>query len=96
MKSILQPNNHECYLCHRTSEPLDRHHIFGGALRGNAEKYGLTVYLCHRECHIFGPHSAHQSADTTLYLREQAQRAAMDYYGWTVEEFRQRFGKSYL
>lgn len=40
-----------CWLCGRngTAEPLDKHHIFGGAYRKKSEKYGLTVYLCH-EC----------------------------------------------
>lgn len=38
-----------CWLCGRngTAEPLDKHHIFGGAYRKKSEKYGLTVYLCH-------------------------------------------------
>lgn len=96
MKSILQPNPHECYLCRRTSGPLDKHHVFGSALRGKSEKYGLTVYLCHDSCHIFGPHSAHQSGETALYLHQQAQRAAMERYGWTAEDFRIEFGKNYL
>ena len=45
-----------CWLCGRngTAEPLDKHHIFGGAYRKKSEKYGLTVYLCHGSCHIFG------------------------------------------
>ena len=43
-----------CWLCGRngTAEPLDKHHIFGGAYRKKSEKYGLTVYLCHGSCHM--------------------------------------------
>lgn len=96
MKSILQDNPHACYLCRRTSGPLDKHHVFSGPLRKKSEKYGLTVYLCHDSCHIFGPNSAHQSGETALYLHQQAQRAAMERYGWTADDFRREFGKNYL
>lgn len=97
-KSIVQENTGVCYLCCRSGgdEPLDKHHIFGGGLRRKSEKYGLTVYLCHSRCHIFGPNSAHQSGETALYLHQQAQRAAMERYGWTAEDFRREFGKNYL
>lgn len=96
MRSILQDNPHECYLCHRTAGPFDKHHVFSGPLRKKSEKYGLTVWLCHGSCHIFGPNSAHQSGETALYLHQQAQRAAMERYGWTAEDFRIEFGKNYL
>lgn len=95
-KSILQDNPHECYLCRRTAGPFDKHHIFSGSLRKKSEKYGLTVWLCHNSCHIFGPNSAHQSGETALYLHRQAQRAAMGKYGWTAADFMREFGKNYL
>ena len=42
----------ECFLCGRNGadDPLDKHHIFGGAYRKKSERYGLTVYLCHDRC----------------------------------------------
>ncbi len=95
-KSILQADSTRCWLCRWTGEPLDKHHVFSGALRKKSEKYGLTVYLCHSSCHIFGPHSAHQSGKTARYLRQQAQRAAMERYGWTTDNFIREFGKNYL
>lgn len=87
-----------CWLCGRNgaSDRLDRHHIFGGPYRKKSEKYGLVVYLCHDRCHIFGPEAAHQSPKTMQRIRMYGQRKAMREQGWTVEDFRREFGKSYL
>ena len=87
-----------CWLCGRngTAEPLDRHHIFGGAYRKKSEKYGLTVCLCHGSCHIFGEKAAHGNAETMRRLREYGQRKAMREQGWTKEDFMREFGRNYL
>lgn len=95
MKSILQEDPHTCYLCGRRGG-LDKHHVFGGALRKKSERYGLFVWLCHESCHIFGPNSAHGNGDTARMLHERAQRAAMERFGWSREEFREKFYKNYL
>ena len=98
MKSILQSDNTHCFLCgmNYTVEPLDCHHIFGGANRKKSEQYGLKVYLHHRKCHIFGNNSVHQNGAISNKLKAIAQCKAMDYYGWDVDTFRSIFGKSYL
>lgn len=98
MKSILQDDSEVCYLCGLPAcgDPLDWHHIFGGALRKKSEKYGLKVRLHHAKCHIFGPESAHGSGRTAELLHKAAQEAAMREYGWTVEDFRWVFYKNYL
>lgn len=97
-KSIMQSRDKRCYFCGRTglADPLDSHHIYGGPNRNNSEKYGLKVYLCHHQCHIFGPRSVHQCAEVNNELKAIAQQYAMDYYGWTVDDFRRIFGKNYL
>lgn len=97
-ESILQEDQTRCYLCGRRGgwDPLDKHHVFGGSLRKKSGKYGLVVYLCHDSCHIFGPDSAHQSRATAEILHARAQRAAMERYGWTVEDFRREFYKNYI
>ena len=77
-------------------EPLDCHHVFGGANRKNSEKYGLKVYLHHRKCHIFGKNSVHQNNELNNKLKAIAQRKAMEYYDWDVDTFRSIFGKNYL
>lgn len=87
-----------CWLCGRNgvADPLDKHHIFGGAYRSKSDKLGLTVYLCHHDCHIFGPDAVHRNAETMQRLHEYGQRLAMEHFGWTEDEFRNEFGKSYL
>lgn len=88
----------ECFLCGRNgaTDPLDRHHIFGGPFRKKSERLGLVVYLCHNRCHIFGPRSAHQNHDTMRKLHEYGQRKAMKEQGWTTEDFIREFGRNYL
>ena len=87
-----------CFLCGRNGaeDPLDRHHIFGGAYRKKSEKYGLVVYLCHRRRHIFAPSAVHQSAGQMQRLKRYGQLKAMEEQHWTEEDFRREFGKSYL
>lgn len=85
----------KCFLCGRSGN-LDKHHIFGGPFRGKSEKYGLTVYLCHDTCHIFGPESVHQNRETMLEVKRYGQRKAMEENNWTTADFIQEFGKNYL
>ena len=88
----------ECWLCGRNGngDPLDRHHIFGGPNRKKSEKYGLVVFLCHHECHIFGKYAAHRNAETMQRIHEYGQRKAMKENEWTTEEFIRVFGKNYI
>lgn len=96
MKSIIQGDGEDkCFLCGRT-DWIERHHIFNGtANRKKSEKYGLTVHLCHW-CHNEPPYGVHFNSNRDLMLKRFAQEQAMEYYGWTVDEFREIFGKSYL
>jgi hypothetical protein len=97
--SILQLDNARCYLCGGFAEPfdpLDVHHVFGGALRGKSGGYGLTVLLHHNKCHIFGGNSVHVNARVDKALKAEAQKQAMAAYGWSVEDFREEFYKNYL
>lgn len=100
-KSILQTDKEHCYLCKRNSHAdyfgLDEHHVFGGkGIRPISEKYGLKVYLCHNDCHEYGENAVHRNAEVDLMLKQKAQRKAMKYYGWSVEDFIDIFGKNYL
>ena len=90
--------NRMCWLCgaNGSMDPLDRHHIFGASNRKKSEKYGLVVDLCHHKCHEFGKQAVHQNAETMQRLHEYGQKKAMAEQGWTVDEFRQVFGKNYL
>lgn len=87
-----------CWLCGRNGacDPLDEHHIFGGAYRKKSEKYGLKVHLCHHDCHIFGRDAVHNNGEVMERLKRYGQKRAMEENGWTVEDFRREFGKNYL
>lgn len=97
-KSIVQENKDYCFLCSRngSGDPLEEHHIFGGNPgRRLSEEDGLKVYLCGSRCHRLGKDSAHQSRETRRFLQHIGQEAWEKKYG-TREQFRARYGKSYL
>lgn len=83
-----------CILCGSTKW-IERHHIFGGALRKKSEKYGLVVDLCHK-CHNEPPDGVHHNKDVMLNLHQYGQKKVMQEQGWTIERFRQEFRKNYL
>lgn len=88
----------ECWLCGRNgaTDPLDKHHIFGGANRSKSERLGLTVYLCHHSCHIFGEDAVHRNKYTMRMIHRFGQQKAMKENGWDVDQFIREFGKNYL
>ena len=94
-KSILQ-NEKRCFLSGRT-DGLHLHHIFNAANRDNSTKYGLVVYL-HHELHNNAPdgYDVHHNRELGDALKRIAQTAAMEHYGWTLEEWMQIFHKNYL
>lgn len=99
MDSIIQTDRDHCFLCgmNRNLEPLERHHVFfGTANRKKSEKYGLTVYIHGNKCHRNGKESVHRNAEVDKTLKEMVQKRAMQYYGWSVEDFISIFGKNYL
>ena len=99
MESILQKDKTKCFLCGQNAcgDHLDKHHVFNGfGLRDKSEEYGLTVYLHHNKCHEYGKNAVHRNAEVMRQLKAFVQEKAMEYYGWSVEDFRARFYKSYL
>jgi hypothetical protein len=99
MESILQKDKTKCFLCGQNAcgDHLDKHHVFNGfGLRDKSEEYGLTVYLHHNKCHEYGKNAVHRNAEVMRQLKAYAQEKAMEYYGWSIEDFRVRFYKSYI
>lgn len=88
----------QCFLCGRNGaeDPLERHHIFGGAYRKKSEKYGLVVLLCGERCHRNGKGAVHKNGAQMQRMRRYGQLKAMQEQGWTEAEFIRQFGKSYL
>lgn len=88
-----------CWLCgaNGSADPLDKHHLFGGALRKKSERDGLYVYLCHNQCHIFGRYAAHQCAETMQRLHEYGELKWLEERpGMTVKDFIREYGKNYI
>lgn len=98
MESIIQKDKTKCFICKQNpcGDPLDKHHCFFGALRSKSERYGLTVYIHHDKCHIFGKYAVHRNAEVNRQLQSYVQKKAMEHYKWSEEDFRREFYKSYL
>lgn len=92
MRSIIQDEK-ICYITGR-GDSLEEHHVYGGYNRRLSEQYGLKVYLI-RELHR-GPNGAHCNHELDLKIKEEVQKIAMEYYNWDIEDFRRKFGKSYI
>ena len=91
--SILKRNAvKSCHVCLRNMGVLQRHEVFHGSNRSKSKEYGLWIEVCHI-CH-YRIHNGDGKMDR--YLKEDAQRAAMEYYGWSLEEWIKRFGKNYI
>lgn len=94
MKSIIQKNTDNCFLCGKYGN-LERHHcLFGTANRKKADKYGLTVYLC-PDCHR-GTNGIHgkNGHPYDLRLKQIAQREFEKTH--SREEFVEIFGRNYI
>ena len=95
MKSIIKEDEKGvCFICGRYG-PTEVHHIFNAANRKLSEKYGLKVHLCH-DCHNEPPYGVHFNRRSEKWLKAEGQKEAMRYYGWSVEEFIEIFGRNYL
>ena len=79
-----------CYICGQYA--TETHHcIHGTANRKLADKDGLTVRLCSR-CH----RNLHDHGTLDRELQRLAQVRWMEYFGKSEDEFRKRYGKSYI
>ena len=93
--SILQDDITHCFLCGRCDRKLDRHEVFPASNRQKSKRYGLWVTLCHYPCHL-GKDGLQYNADRAKGAKIFAQVQAMRTYGWTIDDFRKKFGKNYL
>ncbi len=74
---------------------LHRHEVFYGTNRQKSIQYGLIVFLT-PEMHNMSDYGVHFNSEFNLMLRQIGQKAAMEYYGWSIDEFREIFGANYL
>lgn len=77
---------------------LERHEIFYGNNRRKSIEDGLVVWLTPEQHRGYnGIHGSGKDGDKFRQeLKQLGQQVAMDYYGWTEEQFIKRYGKSYL
>lgn len=81
-----------CALCGRRDRALQRHECFHGAYREKSKNYGCWILicdLCHEKIH-------HKGGGMDQLAKTMMQNKAMEFYGWGVDEFRDRFGKNYV
>ena len=90
--SILNRNaEYACEICLHTGA-VQRHEVFHGPYRATSKAFGLWLNVC-PHCHYL-IHNGDGKLDK--FLKENAQKKAMERYRWTEDDFRQRFGKSYV
>lgn len=92
--TIMQKNK-ECYKCKKVYG-LEFHHCFFGSKRKKSDEDGLTVWLCYE--HHRGNMGVHSKKghEFDLYLKQIAQLRWQEFYNKTEDQFRKRYGKSYL
>ena len=75
---------------------LHKHHIFGGCPnRSHSDEDGLVIFLT-PEDHNMSNKGIHANKEFDLYAKRKAQLRWMEFYGKTEEQFRRRYGKSWL
>ena len=92
--SIMETTAGTCYLC-GAQTATERHEVFGSALRTKSKEHGLWVNLCPC-CHRTAPYAVHRDGGEAAELKHFTQLAAMERYGWTMHEWKEKFFKNYL
>ena len=92
MKKLKTINDAECWFCGRTDH-LQIHHIYNASNRRKSEEDGLCVWLCLWH-HTGSNNAVHVDYSKALELKQVGQRIYEQNH--TREEFRERYGKSYL
>lgn len=93
MRSLIADMSY-CYVCGRVGR-LETHHCFhGSANRKLADDDKMVVALC--PCCHRGYKGVHNNAELDRQIKQDAQKVWQAYYGKTVEEFRERYGRSFL
>ena len=81
----------QCFVCGRMDRPLQRHEVFHGPYRTKSKAYGCWVLICDY-CHT----KIHKQDDLLeRKLKIIFQHKAMQKYGWSIDKWREVFGKNY-
>lgn len=80
----------------RTPVYCHRHEVFFGTKnRQRSIKDGLVVFLT-PNMHNMSCYGVHHNRELDLTLKKIGQKAWMDYYGKTIEDFIESYGRNYL
>ena len=93
IKSIIQ-NEKVCYITGDTYD-LHEHHVFGGAYKAASDRLGLKIYL-RPDWHNMADYGIHFDKELRERIQDEVQRFAMEYYGWTIEQWIIEVGRSFL
>lgn len=88
--SILD-NGSGCFIC-GSQQAIQRHEIYNNEDRPKCKNLGIWVHLC-EQCHT---RITHKEAQERYALKVECEPKVLEYYGWTVQDFRQRFRKNYI
>lgn len=84
------------YWRNKRFEGSHRHEVFfGTANRKKSIEDGLVIFLS-PELHNMSDRGIHFNRSFDTYAKMTAQQVWMEYYNKTVDEFRQRYGRSWL
>ena len=92
MKDSIICNDKRCFVC-GCPIGLHHHHCFHGINRKNADQDGCWVYLCF--AHHTGMEGVHNNRPFDVMLMKISQMVWESKLG-SREDFRRRYGKSYL
>lgn len=81
-----------CHVCLRSTVAPQRHEVFHGSNRQKSKEYGLWIDVCYA-CH-YRIHNSDGELDR--FWKRSGQKIAMIHYNWSEDDWRKRFGKSYI
>ena len=91
----IMPDNPPYWRNHR-EDGLHRHEVFfGTANRQKSIRDGLVIFLT-PELHNMSNKGIHFNRNFDIAAKRSGERAWLDYYGKTIDDFRKRYGKSWL
>jgi len=73
----------------------ERHEVFGASNRNKSIEDGLVIFLTPKD-HRDNKVGIHADKEFRLKVQKIAQEIWMQYYNKTEDEFRKRYGRSYL
>lgn len=91
LKSVIVDDQEHCAMCGRPAQ--ERHHIFNKSYKKKSEEDGYILPLCNYH-HQDGKMGIHNNIEIWNYWRAICQAHFEETH--TRDEFRERYGKSYL